>query len=428
MRIGIVGGGISGLVAAHRLAERHKVTVFEANRYIGGHTNTIDVEDPQGAVAVDTGFIVFNDRTYPGFCKFLDDLGVRSQPTEMSFSVRDDADNLEYRGMDLAGLFAQRRNVFRPRFWKLLRDFVRFRDIALQLADDHEEITVGQFFQQNSFSEWFIHKYFLPMGSAVWSCPRATFETFPIRFIIDFYRNHGMLGVQERPRWHVVSGGSREYVRALLQRLDAQIHLECPVQSVHRRGKGVDLAFAGGRIENFDHVVLACHADQALRMVGGDATATETELLSKFPYERNEVVLHTDVSLLPRRRKAWASWNYWVRGSEDEKASVTYNMNILQGLNTEKTYCVTLNDTSRIDPQKVLRSFVYDHPVFQAGRSRYQGRHEELIDLQHISYCGAYWANGFHEDGVQSALRVARILEKKESACGAESTRGGSIT
>ena len=237
-----------------------------------------------------------------------------------------------------------------------------------------------------------------------------------------------MLGVQERPRWHVVSGGSREYIRALLQRLDAQIHLECPIQSVHRREGGIDLRCVDGRTENFDHVILACHADQALRMVGGDATTTETELLSKFPYERNEVVLHTDVNLLPRRRKAWAAWNYWVRGSEEEKASVTYNMNVLQGLSTEKTYCVTLNDTNRIDSRKVLRSFVYDHPVFQTGRSRYQGRHEELIDHHHISYCGAYWANGFHEDGVQSALRVVKVLEKKESACEAESTRGGSIT
>ena len=428
MRIGIIGGGISGLIAAHRLSTSHEVTIFEANGYIGGHTNTVDVEDGRGPVAVDTGFIVFNDRTYPGFCEFLDEMGVGSQPTEMSFSVRDDADDLEYRGMDVAGLFAQRRNIFRPRFWKLLRDFIRFRDIALKLSDDEEEMTVGQFFSQHTFSDWFIHKYFLPMGSAVWSCPRATFETFPIRFIIDFYKNHGMLGVQERPQWHVVKGGSREYVRALLQRLEAKIHLECPIQSVHRGDKGATLTRRDGITEQFDHVILACHADQALKMLGDEATSTESELLTRFPYERNEVVLHTDVNVLPRRSKAWASWNYWVRGNEDEKASVTYNMNILQGLDTEETYCVTLNDTSRIDPSKVIRSFVYDHPVFQVGRSRYQARHQELIDHHHLSYCGAYWANGFHEDGVQSALRVAKALTEKESACEAESTRVGSIT
>ena len=413
MRIGIVGGGISGLVVAHRLAKRFDTTVFEANAYIGGHTNTVDVKEASGNVSVDTGFIVFNDATYPGFCHFLAELGLQGKPTEMSFSVRDDAENLEYRGMDLAGLFAQRRNLVRPRFWRLLRDFVRFRDIALKLLDDQEEVTVGEFFERHSFSNWFVHKYFLPMGSAVWSCPRATFQSFPIRFIIEFYKNHGMLGVQKRPQWFVVPGGSREYVRALLTNLNAKMHAGTPVQSVRRTISGVQLLCHDGRKEEFDHVILGCHADQALRLLGSQATAIERDLLVRFPYEQNEVVLHTDDSILPRRRKAWASWNYHVRGREDEKASVTYNMNILQGLNCEKTYCVTLNDTSRIDPSKIVRSFQYEHPIFQVGRSHYQARHQELIDHDNISYCGAYWANGFHEDGLQSGLRVANTLEEK---------------
>ncbi|MEC8570376.1 MAG: FAD-dependent oxidoreductase, partial [Planctomycetota bacterium] len=283
----------------------------------------------------------------------------------------------------------------------------------LKLLDDQEEVTVGEFFERHSFSNWFVHKYFLPMGSAVWSCPRATFQSFPIRFIIEFYKNHGMLGVQKRPQWFVVPGGSREYVRALLANLNAKMHAGTPVLSVRRTTSGVQLLCHDGRKEEFDHVILGCHADQALRLLGSQATAIERDLLVRFPYEQNEVVLHTDDSILPRRRKAWASWNYHVRGREDEKASVTYNMNILQGLDCEKTYCVTLNDTSRIDPSKIVRSFQYEHPIFQVGRSHYQARHQELIDHDNISYCGAYWANGFHEDGLQSGLRVANTLEEK---------------
>ena len=428
MKIGIVGGGISGLMAAHRLSKQHDITLLEANGYIGGHTATVDVNEKGRPLAVDTGFIVFNDRTYPGFCEFLDELNVASQPTQMSFSVKDDAGNLEYRGMDVAGLFAQKRNLFRPRYWKMLSDFVRFKAKANELDDITEQVSVGQFLRENRFSDWFIHKYFLPMGSAVWSCPRELFESFPIGFIIDFYRNHGMLGVQDRPQWRVVTGGSREYVRALLKQLDAEIHVNTPIRHVSRGHDHVAVETVEGQQHQFDHLVLACHADQSLRLLGDQATSTERELLSRFPYESNEVVLHTDTAVLPRRRNAWASWNYDVRGDEQEKASVTYNMNILQGLDAEETYCVTLNDTSRIDPSKVIKSFIYDHPVFQVGRKASQARHAELIDHNRISYCGAYWANGFHEDGVQSALRVAARLQRKAPSCEAESTKAVSIT
>lgn len=421
MKIAVVGGGISGLVAAWHLGRQHQVDLWEAESRIGGHTHTVEVEDPRGPVRVDTGFIVFNDSTYPEFQKLLRELGVLGRPTTMSFSVRDDDVDLEYRGMDLWGLFAQSRNLVRPRFWRLLADFVRFRREAEKLDDSNESLTVGEFLQRHGFSDWFIRRYFLPMGSAVWSCPRATFESFPIRFIIDFYRNHGMLGVQRRPQWRVVEGGSSAYVSALLQRMPAAVHPGVPIVAVRREADGATLFGPRGDLGRYDHVVMACHADQSLRILGDQATSLERELLPAFPYEENEVVLHYDSSILPRRRRAWASWNYFVRGDESEKASVTYNMNLLQGLAADRTYCVTLNDSSRIDPQKVLRRLTYHHPIFQVGRRIKQARHAELIDHQRFSYCGAYWANGFHEDGVRSALAVVEGLGQR----GTEALKAG---
>lgn len=410
MRVAIVGSGVSGLTVAWQLSGHAHVELIEADDRIGGHVHTIEVEDPLGPVAVDTGFIVFNDSTYPGFLRLLAELGIVGQPTTMSFSVRDDEHDLEYRGVDLRGLFAQKRNLVRPKFWKLLADFVRFRKAAEGLADSLEQITVAQFLEKHRFSPTFIHSYFLPMGSAVWSCPRKTFEQFPIHFIIDFYRNHGMLGVQKRPQWRVVPGGSREYVKALLAKLDVTVRLGLPITRLTRKSDGVELCGRDGVIGTYDHVVMACHADQALEILGAGATSTETELLAQFPYEANRVQLHTDASVMPRRKGAWACWNYRADRPEADKASVTYWMNLLQGLKAKRDYFVTLNDANSIDPAKVIRSFIYHHPVFQAGRAKFQSRHRELINHDRVSYCGAYWSNGFHEDGVQSGLRVASIL------------------
>ncbi len=425
MRIAIIGSGISGLTVADQLHQQHELTIFEANQYIGGHTNTINVESAGQRLAVDTGFIVFNERTYPNFCRLINRLGVPSQSAPMSFSVRCDQSNLEYRGADLFGLFAQRRNVLRPAFWRLLAGLLKFNRVGKQMLDEADNRqTVGEFFRENRFPEVFYQKYFLPMGSAVWSCSRERFEDFPIRFIADFYHNHGLLGLQDRPRWRVICGGSRQYVRPLVAPFRDRIRLDSPVVRLRRQAQindwpgrsPVEVTTAAGS-ERFDHVVLACHADQALAILGDQATPLEREVLSAFPYARNEAVLHTDTTILPRRRAAWASWNYLIDDQDDPAApaTLTYNMNLLQSLDAADTWCVTLNNTRRLDPDKIARRFIYSHPVFDLRRKAMQSRHQELIDNHHTSFCGAWWGNGFHEDGVVSGLAVARRLQSAAS-------------
>jgi predicted NAD/FAD-binding protein len=432
MKIAIIGSGISGLTAAHYLRQQHDVTLFEANDYIGGHTNTVEFELEGRDYAIDTGFIVFNDRTYPNFCRLLDELGVSSKPTSMTFSVSCEQSGLEYRGADLNGLFAQRRNLFSPRFLGLLSELLRFNRQAEQLlAAAPENQTVGEFFSQHRFGRQFIDKYFLPMASAIWSCPHSVVEGFPIRFIADFYRNHGLLSTRNRPQWRVINGGSQRYVEVLARPLSDSIRLKSPVVSVERTAEHVKIrTHRGSSPEIFDHVIFACHSDQALLILNGSATPVEREVLSRFPYEKNLAVLHTDTKLLPRNRRAWACWNYHIPASEapeaTAKATVTYNMNLLQGVVSPQTFCVSLNCGDRIDPRRVIRSIVYHHPVFTADRRENQRRHGELIGPNRTSFCGAYWGNGFHEDGVNSALAVCRYLDRK--SCSVASTQAGSDT
>jgi predicted NAD/FAD-binding protein len=412
MKIAIIGAGISGLVAAYKLSRQHEITLFEANDYIGGHTSTVDVETETGSLAVDTGFIVFNDRTYPNFNKLLDELNVPSQPTTMSFSVRCDRTGLEYRGADLNGLFAQRRNLLNPKFLRLLYDLVKFEKHASWLLESQDEtMTVKQFFAKTRVSQAFIEHYFIPMGSAVWSCPADKLLAFPMSFILQFYRNHGLLGLRDRPQWKVIRGGSREYVKKLVASFRDRIRLQTPVQQVRRSPDEVEICLTDSS-ENFDHVIFACHSDQALRLLQCPSN-TERELLGAFAYERNQVVLHTDTSLLPRSRRAWACWNYHRPQHNATQATVTYNMNMLQTLRSRETYCVTLNETQWIDPSKVLRQFNFSHPVFTSQRASAQARHRDLIDSDRTSYCGAYWGNGFHEDGVNSALAVCERLGRE---------------
>lgn len=413
MKIAVIGAGISGLVAAYRLCSEHDVTVFEANDYPGGHTNTVDVELDGERYAIDTGFIVFNDWTYPHFIGLLDELGIASRSTTMSFSVRDDRSGLEYNGHSLNTLFAQRRNLLRPRFYRMLADILRFNREARHLVTKcGDEITVNEFLIQYGFSEEFAKYYLLPMGAAIWSCPIGKFAQFPIRFIVEFYHNHGLLNVFRRPTWRVVEGGSRTYVEAMTRRFHDRIRLRTPVQSVRRFPNRVDVQPRGGASQSFDHVIFACHSDQALRVLGDAATTQEREIMSAFTYERNVAVLHTDVALLPRTRRAWASWNYRLHGDDSRPASVTYNMNILQGIRSRYTFCVTLNDEPRIAPERVLRRIVYHHPVFTTQRRFAQSRHAELLTANRTSFCGAYWRNGFHEDGVVSALAVVNALRR----------------
>jgi uncharacterized protein len=409
VKIAVIGSGIAGMVCARVLHDQHDVTLFEANDYPGGHTNTVECSVDGHTVTVDTGFIEFNDRTYPNFIGLLDYLGVEARPTSMGFSVRCDYCGLEYNGSSLSGLFAQRRNLLRPSFHRMLADIVRFNRQSVRVLESLPDgMTVGRFIDEYGYSRGFAEHYLFPMGAAIWSCPMATFEQFPIRFIIEFYCNHGLLQLRDRPTWKVIAGGSKRYVDRLLNPMWDRVRLNFPVQQIRRSDACVEIQHAGG-VESFDEVILACHSDQALRLLA-DPSPVECATLGEFPYSRNTAVLHTDESVLPRRRSAWASWNYHVRAGEERRPAVTYNMNILQRLETAKTVCVTLNEEDAIAPESVLRTFHYSHPVFTTRRAAAQRRHRDLIRHNSTSYCGAYWGNGFHEDGVVSALAVCEAF------------------
>lgn len=512
--IAIIGTGISGLSAAYFLQRHFDIAVYEQEHRVGGHTNTrvvdldhwtateatqlwrassqrwpevtstsateqqrsgglLDVRDAQTRtwdaavaegryVAIDTGFIVYNDRTYPQFIRLLDHLGLSGLATEMSFSVRCEASGIEYCGTNLNTFFAQRVNVLRPSFYRFLWDFRRFeRQAMAELEKSAENQTVGEFFARNKYSDAFYRRYFLPMGAAIWSCPQGVFEQFPIRFICQFYHHHGLLSIANRPQWRVIRGGSHRYLQSLTRPFDERIHTSHQVESVRRLEtsdggteshrwliRGTRVADSGQREtweKSVEHVVFACHTDQALSILGGQADPVIRDVLTAFPYEENVATLHTDESVLPRNRRAWAAWNYHLpasgrqlgaarRESEPngstpvhsnsendrqsvgtgEQATVTYNMNRLQRLSPEATrgltFCVTLNEDARIASEKVIERFRYAHPVFSTQRLAAQQSHDKLIDRDGLSFCGAYWGNGFHEDGLQSALRVSERL------------------
>lgn len=422
MKIAIIGSGISGLTAAWLLNQSHEITVFEANDYIGGHTHTIDVDLDGEQLAIDTGFIVYNDWTYPNFIELLKRLDVGSLATEMSFSVRCERSRIEYNGSNLNGLFAQRSNLLRPRFHRMLKDILRFNREALELLDaDHDSLTVDEYVTQQGYSKQFSDRYLIPMGAAIWSCPPETFGKFPVRFIVEFYRNHGLLSIKNRPQWRVISGGSARYVEKLIAPFKDRIRLNSAVESIARDENDITIRATGSEDERFDHAIFACHSDQALKILGDSATLSERNVLIEFPYQKNSAVLHWDDSVLPKRRRAWASWNYHIDGppaaSSDEtsestgqSATVTYNMNILQRLNAQRTYCVTLNRDEAIDPAKVIGQYEYHHPIYTTERRAAQQKHPDLINHNRTSFCGAYWGNGFHEDGVNSAIAVCRQL------------------
>ncbi len=405
MRIAIVGTGISGMVAAHLLYRTHDLTVFEQADYIGGHTATIDVPAGDRTLAIDTGFIVYNDWTYPNFCRLLRELGVATQPSNMSFSVQCERTALEYCGNNIRSLFAQRRNLVRPSFYRMLSDIFRFYRQSRELLNGRgdDETTLGQYLDENRYSRIFIDQHIVPMGAAIWSADPVEFLRFPARNFVRFFANHGMLNVLRRPIWRVIQGGSREYARKLTAPWRERVRLRTGVTSIRRGQDAVEITTTSGETQVFDEVILAVHSDQALKMLA-DPTPVEREVLSAIPYQPNETVLHTDTRLLPRRRRAWAAWNYHVPREENAAATVTYNMNILQGLDAERTYCVSLNRTAEIDPDRIIRRFVYDHPVFTPACNRAQGRHAEISGVNRTHYCGAYWGYGFHEDGVRSAL------------------------
>lgn len=409
MKIAIIGSGIAGLTSAYLLNRSHEISVFEAGDWIGGHTHTVDVQVDGQSYAVDTGFIVFNDWTYPNFIRLLSQLGVGFKATEMSFSVSDPVSGVEYNGHNLNTLFAQRGNLLSPKFIGMVRDILRFNREALNDLNQQRiasDMTLGDYLKANGYSERFIQHYIVPMGAAIWSMSLNDMLGFPLQFFVRFFKNHGLLSVSDRPQWCVVEGGSSSYVAPLIESFKQHIRLNCAVTRVERDGDGVTLHSAAGS-ERFDKVVFACHSDQALALLAAP-TRIEQEILGALPYADNDVVLHTDTRLLPKRPLAWASWNYRLGGPVDQPAAVTYGMNILQGIQSATTFCVSLNQTAAIDPSKILARYTYAHPQYSLAGMAAQARWAELLGANHSYFCGAYWANGFHEDGVVSALRVAR--------------------
>ena len=402
---------MSGLVAAHLLAREHEVTVFEANAYAGGHTNTVRVDTPHETHYVDTGFIVFNDRNYPNFGRLLSQLGVGHQASDMSFAVSDEAGDFEYSSTSPNGLFAKRAHLATPWFHRMVADLVRFQREARELLHlTGPGPSLGHWLEDRGYSRPFVERLIVPQASAVWSADPRQMWTFPARFLAEFFHNHGMLGLRDRPRWRTVRGGSHAYVHALLARFPGHVRLRTPVDAVRRHGDHVAITPRGAGAERFDEVVLATHSDQARALLGEDASDREHELLAAIPYQRNEAVLHTDTRLLPRRRRAWASWNYHLLAEPTSASTVTYHMNRLQSLRAEREFCVTLNRSEAIDPGKVIRTIEYAHPVFTSTGQGAQRRVEEISGRNRTHFAGAYWGWGFHEDGVVSGLRVARRL------------------
>ena len=408
MRVAIIGAGVSGLVCAHRLHSEHDVVLFEASDRAGGHANTVRVETEAGVYDLDTGFIVFNDRNYPNFERLLDELDVETQASLMSFGVSDGGD-FEYNGASPNGLFASRGQMVRPSFHRMIADLVRFNRDARELLASEEDPSLREWLAVGGYSRAFVERLIVPQAAAVWSADPAQMWSFPARFLVEFFDNHGMLGFRERPRWRTITGGSRRYVEALTRPWRDRLRLSTPVTEITRHPDHVAVSSRECESERFDAVVIATHSDQALALLG-DPSERERELLGAIPYQSNEAVLHTDRSLLPRRRRAWASWNYHLDAGVAGRCTVTYHMNRLQSLRADREFCVTLNRTAAIDPERIIRTIQYAHPVYTPAGVAAQSRHHEISGRNRTHYCGAYWGWGFHEDGAKSALRVVREI------------------
>lgn len=412
MKVAIIGSGISGLVCAHRLHRQHEIQIFERNDWIGGHTHTVDVPHEGRTYSVDTGFIVYNERNYPHFSALLDELGVATQPTRMTFGFRSERTALEYSGSSLDGLFAQRRNLLRPRFWRMLSEILRFFREAKKLLEAPEpERSLGEFLDARAFGPDFQHEHLLPMGAAIWSCPPDQMRAFPAERFARFFANHGLLSLRDRPQWRVVSGGSARYVEKLTRPFADRIRLGTPVLRVARDGERAELTLGDDSVETFDAVVFACHSDEALAMLA-DASPLEKDVLGAIRYQPNDVVLHTDASLLPRHDAARSAWNYHVPRDPTAAATVTYDMNRLQGIDAPVDFLVTLNSSEEIDPGKVIGRYAYAHPVFDQAATRVQRYQDGLGAEYRTAFCGAYWGYGFHEDGVRSGLVAAEQIDR----------------
>ena len=406
MKIAIIGTGISGLTAAYLLNRKHDIIVFEKNDYIGGHTHTHSIKNGSESLSVDSGFIVYNEMTYPNFIKLLDILNVKRQPTSMGFSVKSIKKDLEYAGNSIASLFSQKLNLFRPSFWIMLWDIIRFnKNARSDLETISPEITLEQYLSSKSYSKVFINNYVIPMGSAIWSTKADSMLRVPALFFIRFFNNHGLLQIKNRSGWWVIKGGSKEYIKKMIVDFKSKIRLNTGIDSITRDQDKIIIKTETGIEEEFDAVVIGTHSDQALKMLK-DPSPKEQEILKALPYQSNDAILHTDLTVLPKRKSAWASWNYNLDQESDNPVTMTYNMNILQSLNASETYCVTLNSNELIEQGKILKKLQYHHPLFTIGGIDAQKRKGEISGVNNTYYCGAYWHNGFHEDGVVSALEV----------------------
>ena len=409
MKIAIIGSGISGLTSAYLLNRNHDITVFEANDYIGGHTHTHNIKIKEKEYAVDTGFIVYNERTYPNFIKLLDTLGVERQLSTMGFSVKSASEDYEYAGESLNSLFAKRSNIFRLGFLRMLYEMYRFgkKSDSTGLGLD-VSIALGTYLRSENYSNEFINYFIIPMGAAIWSTPANKVLDMPAYFFIKFFYNHGMLEIINRPKWWVIKDGSSAYIKKIIKGFESKINLSSPIRTVSRLDNGIEIETANSKKPlMFDAVVFATHSDQALGMLK-DPTEKEKDILSSIPYQKNEVLLHTDSSVLPKRKLAWASWNYQLDSNPESPVVLTYNMNILQSLDCDETFCVTLNDHQSVDKSKVLKKITYHHPLFTVKGIEAQKRKLEISGVNNTYYCGAYWHNGFHEDGVASAIEVCK--------------------
>ena len=420
LNIAVIGTGIAGMSAAWLLSTRHSVTVFEKEDWIGGHSHTVDVPTRSGPIAVDTGFIVYNERTYPNLTQLFDTLGVGTEASDMSFSASVQGGRFEYAGGGLSALLAQKRNIIRPRFWTMVRDIKRFyQSVVTDAAQPHHKgLTLGEYLDQNSYSPAFLRDHILPMGSCIWSSSLKDMQAYPLEAFVRFFENHGLLELKasNRPKWRTVSGGSREYVKKLTAPYSDRIKYSTPVSEIVRSEDGVIVRTATGSEEQFDQVVLATHADQALKLLAEPSDAERT-VLSRMRYETNLAVLHKDPALMPRRRRAWASWNYLSENTdEDERAvSLSYWMNRLQNLDQRQgehaeQIFVTLNPHRMPVDGKMIESYSYEHPIFDGPALQSQREIWSIQGTNRTWFCGAHFGHGFHEDGLQAGLAVAEAL------------------
>jgi len=416
MKIAVIGSGISGMTVGHLLALNHEVHLFESDNRLGGHTHTHEVKVDSGTYNIDTGFIVHNNKNYTLFLKLLNKLGVKTQKSEMSFSVKVEKNGLEYNGSTINSLFSQRKNFLNINFYKMILDIVKFNKKAteyyLKNPNFDENKTLEEYLLENGYSDEFIESYIIPMGAAIWSAGREEMRHFPFGFFVRFFHHHGMLTIDDRPEWRTLIGGSKNYIGPLTKNFSQNIHLSTPVQSVRRTDKSiiVETLFEGIQTEmEFDQVVFATHADTTLRILS-NANADEHQVLSGFSYRPNDVILHTDTSILPKKVLAHAAWNYFVPKHQRERVAITYHMNILQSIQSPETFLVSLNMDDLIDPKKVLKKISYSHPVYSLNSVKSQSQWDKISGLDRIHFCGAYWGNGFHEDGVKSAVKVAECF------------------